>query len=206
MTWRQVSHSLWERRKWAAETVSLGQILTNSLVVRTFFSTGKVISWKTQLQLVRHCLANSKDVAGLGINNLQCLVVTQVSADWLFNLQASPISLTAPRSRTSLPGSHASSGLVDTPLSSQLWKYETPRGQHKPLWAVSCWISLLWLISCHKFTVESSCAQNNSGWGNDNFYSFTQESLQIASTCSPTLVCGKGLRDLSYIAKFGGSG
>ena len=110
-----------ERSSW--DSVFQGQTLTNSLVVPAFLSLGKVVSWKTQLQMVRRSLANCKDLAGVGIHNLQCLVVTQVSTDWLFNLQPSPISLTValvPHVPSRIPYFTWVFEAVDMPLSSHL--------------------------------------------------------------------------------------
>lgn len=181
MIWCQVLHTLSERRKWAAETGSPGQALTNSLVVSTFLSPGKVISWKSRFWLVRHCLANSRDVAGVGINNLQCLVMTQVSADWLFHLQPSPISLTAPCPTCPFQGLTCSFRAIrHTSVFTSLEVWDTQRAAQAPL-SVSCWISLLWLVFCHNFSVESSCAQNNSGWENDSFLETSSGSIYMFS-------------------------
>ena len=155
-----VTSSLSGRRKWAAEAVSPGQTLTNSLAVPTFLSLGKVISWKTQLQPGRHCLAKSKNLAGVSINNLQCLVVTQVSADWLFNLQPSSVSLTAALIPTHFfqhSSFHRSLwGYRHASVFTLLEVWDTQEAMQGPL-SVSCWISLLWLIFCHESAVESSC-------------------------------------------------
>lgn len=135
MTWCQVSHSLSERRKWAAETVSQDRPWLILLLFTPFSVPAKSLTGKTQLQLLRASLAHSKDLAGVGINNLQCLVVTQVSADGLFNLQPTPVSLTValvPHVPSRIPNLTWVFGGVDSPLSSCLSMYETPRKQLGP--------------------------------------------------------------------------
>lgn len=190
MTWCQVSHSLSERKQWAAETGSPGQTLTDSFVIHTFLSPGKVISWKIQFWLVRHCLANSRDVEGVGINHFNAWW-------WLRSLQTGCFICTCP-----FQGLTCSFRAIrHTSIFMPLEVWDTQREAQVPL-SVSCWICLLWLVFCHKFSVESSRAQNNSGWENDSFCRFTWRHHPEASICSPTLACGKGLRDVLYTAIF----
>lgn len=134
VTWRQVSRSLSGKRKRAAEPLSPQVRPWLILLLFIPFAVwAKSLAGKPSFR----SLVNSKDLAGVGLNNLQCLaVLSSLQTGYLICSQAPFVWLWL-WSPVSLPGFLASheSEEPDRPLSSRLQESEKPGRQCQRLWA-----------------------------------------------------------------------
>lgn len=159
------------------------QTRTNSLV-RTFLGGLESFAGKTGLQLLRHWLANSEDLAGGGINNLQCLLQTSCLI-----CSPGPVSGTVavvPHGPSKFPSLAWVLRAGDVPLSSCLWKYEIPRRQGRLLDVrVVGWTCWDWLS---RSAVESRRTPNYSGRENNNLTTRTECSGRSSESTSLSLL------------------